>query len=250
MSHPPPVDYATPATPVPHGWPTVAALFTAVVATFSSLLFVVELLHNSLSPLWPVWAVSVVVTAVLLWVGWGAGRTVVWIRRTNRAAATLAVLAAVLGVLQVANSTTFFGTDPHVIGRRINGCDRRLSVLGQIVTLYAMEHNRRYPDTLDDLIGYLGMTSADFRPPLDRTRRATPPAAPYVYVGKGLTYPAGLDVVVAYEPPSNHAVDGKMMHVLFGDGRTELIRGDAVDRVMKQLEGATGAVVIGARDRQ
>jgi len=110
---------------------------------------------------------------------------------------------------------------------------------------WANRHDWRLPDRLEDLVAAglldsrdLACPTADALPSFDSfagpdepagaAAAATRPAAAvrstYVYLGGGLTTPAGFDTVVLYEPPRHFG--GTAMNVLFGDGSVRVLTGD------------------------
>lgn len=126
-------------------------------------------------------------------------------------------------------------------------CASNLRQVGQAIQIYANENKGQFPDTIDQLMltGDLGPealvcpTSNDTIAPGTTPHEhvaslATPGHLSYVYVGKGLTYRAGADVVVAYEPPANHRNDG--MNVLYADGHVDWVGRNVAPKVISELE--------------
>lgn len=77
---------------------------------------------------------------------------------------------------------------------------------------YANDHDGKLPDSLEAL------ASVDERVTL---RCPSQTGMPYVYYGRGQTWPLDADVPVVAEPLANHEGDG--MNVLFGDGSVRWI---------------------------
>lgn len=77
-----------------------------------------------------------------------------------------------------------------------------------------------------------------------------PGAVSYAYLGKGLTS-ADLnqnpDIVLAYEPLSNHGGFG--MNVLFGDGTVEWVQGARAQSILFQASSGSHPVKLGQRHR-
>jgi hypothetical protein len=99
-----------------------SALLLGVFCFVTMPFALVELLHNNLSPFALPWSGLV---AIDFWFLIYARRCAVTTndgRGTNRVTLSLLSLSVVLGSLTVLNTTSFFGTDPHVVGRRVNTC--------------------------------------------------------------------------------------------------------------------------------
>jgi len=109
-------------------------------------------------------------------------------------------------------------------------CAANLSAIGQAILLYADGNRGQLPDTLATLMQTEDITGnvfvcpeSDDTPADSHTNLATAAGhLSYIYIGNGMNS-ANLtrDIVVAYEPLSNHADAG--MHVLFGDGHVDFI---------------------------
>ena len=143
-------------------------------------------------------------------------------------------------------------------------CSSNLRQIGQAIVIYSNAHDRRLPETLEDLLlDDIEITPYVFvcpgsndevvpgvstTPPIagDETVRrirarglptslddSPPPAlqpryCSYIYVGRGLVMnDVTADTILAYEPLSNH--DGDGCHVLFGDGHVKFLeRAEAI----------------------
>ena len=115
------------------------------------------------------------------------------------------------------------------------------------IAMYANDHHGRYPDDLgtlflnEDLDARVAICpNTNDVPAIGPTTQAvvtsmlTPGHLSYVYLGKGLTdATATADVVVLYEPLSNHSNEG--MNVLFGDGHTVWLTAGQAQPLLKQL---------------
>jgi prepilin-type processing-associated H-X9-DG protein len=103
-----------------------------------------------------------------------------------------------------------------------------LRQIGLAVQIYANEHKGKFPDeisqTLDEDITaavFVNPRSNTSLPPGlqgDALKRWVNESSDYVYVGKGLTYQAGADTVIAYEKPEG-LQDG--VNFLYADGHVE-----------------------------
>ncbi len=110
---------------------------------------------------------------------------------------------------------------------------------------YANKHNGRYPDTMEELLASTGMTAQMFICPDSHDTRATGTIeqqtatlmagghCSYVYLGKGLTSDAPAEVVLVYEPLSNHFNKG--MNVLFGDFHVQFIPATQAQAMLKSI---------------
>lgn len=108
-------------------------------------------------------------------------------------------------------------------------CASNMRQIGQAMLLYSNDNLGNFPETLDQLLLTQDITSEVFTCPSSNDSPASGPDAKtqaanlnagghlsYVYVGKGMTNAAGADVVVLYEPLTNHSNDG--INILWGDG--------------------------------
>jgi prepilin-type processing-associated H-X9-DG protein len=113
-------------------------------------------------------------------------------------------------------------------------CSSNLRQIGQALLLYSVDHGGRYPDSFDELL--VAMNDPGFEqvfccPDTNDTPAAGPTTQAvaanltagghlsYVYAGRGWTSTtATADVVLAYEPLSNH---GDGINILWGDGHVE-----------------------------
>jgi prepilin-type processing-associated H-X9-DG protein len=111
-------------------------------------------------------------------------------------------------------------------------CASNLRQIGQATMLYANDHQGRYPDTIGELMEE-DITTAVFICPGSNDEPAAAAATTqataanihsgghlsYIYLAKGLTNTGQTNLVLVYEPLSNHQNRG--MNVLFGDGHVE-----------------------------
>lgn len=131
------------------------------------------------------------------------------------------------------------------------GCATNLRHVAAALQAWANRHDWRLPDRLEDLVAAglldpkdLLCPTAESLPSFDSFTAfgepgvagepagagAGPTTGPagarstYVYLGQGLTTPAGFDTVVLYEPPRHFG--GVAMNVLFGDGSVRMLTGD------------------------
>lgn len=112
--------------------------------------------------------------------------------------------------------------------------------------MYAQDHGGKLPNDLvtlfktEDLSSFVFVCpSTSDVPAAGPTTQAVmnamkqPGTVSYIYVGKGLTSSdLTADVILAYEPPSNHGGTG--MNVLFGDGHVEWLEGKLAQSVVSQ----------------
>lgn len=114
-------------------------------------------------------------------------------------------------------------------------CASNLRQIGQAIMLYARDHDRAYPPTLDLLVTDLHPSC--FVCPYSNDRAATGPTTKaiaakitgqgycsYLYFGAGLTMSSPSDIIVACDHPDNHKDAG--INVLFADGHVEWFPAD------------------------
>lgn len=133
-------------------------------------------------------------------------------------------------------------------------CAENLHEIGYAMFIYASRHGGKLPDDFATLLQSEGLPPVVFvcpncsqSPPSGPTTRAViaamkmPGAVSYRYLGKGLTIEqADTDVVLAYEPLSNH--DGRGMNVLFGDGHVEWIEGVRAKKLLDEVSSGARPV--------
>ena len=133
-------------------------------------------------------------------------------------------------------------------------CPSNMRQIGQGCAMYANDHHGRYPDDLgtlflnEDLDASVAVCpNTNDVPAIGPTTQAvvtsmlTPGHLSYVYLGKGLTdATATADVVVLYEPLSNHSNEG--MNVHFGDGHTEWLTAGQAQPLLQQVAAGTWPV--------
>ena len=127
-------------------------------------------------------------------------------------------------------------------------CASNLRQIGHAILVYASKHNGHLPDDLPTLIETEDLSPNVFCCPNTSdvpaagpttqaimTEMKKPGTVSYLYLGKGLTSSdLTADVVLAYEPLSNH--QGRGMNVLFGDGHVEWVQGSLVEGVLSQAK--------------
>lgn len=136
-------------------------------------------------------------------------------------------------------------------------CASNLRLIGMSVQVYASANGGKLPDTLEQLVasGELAPdalvcpTSNDTiapgaTPQAQAASLATPGHLSYVYLGKGLDHRANADVIIAYEPPSNHRNDG--MNVLYADGHVEFKGKNVAGNIISELEAGQNPPPSGA----
>src|SRR4051812_48565736 len=98
-------------------------------------------------------------------------------------------------------------------------CKSRMMGLGKALKKYADDHQRRYPESLEQLVrdGYAqraGLTANDFICPGSHDHISASEAAQwgghqlshssYIYIGKGLTEDSPSETALLYEQSANH----------------------------------------------
>jgi prepilin-type processing-associated H-X9-DG protein len=170
--------------------------------------------------------------------------------RRRRTGAGLAMLCLLVGAAGAAYGATWAARSLKPV-RDYAGpaaCARQLQEIGRALGRYAVANRGRYPDSFATLVLTQDLDPSYLVCPCTAHTPATGPTTQallanlaarghmsYVYAGKGLTYRATADYVLAYEAPVNHG-GGKGMNVLFADGHVEMVRGDAADRLFEKLE--------------
>lgn len=136
---------------------------------------------------------------------------------------------------------------PTVVGLRVK-CGSNMRQIGQAIWLYSNENRGLFPPRLEDLILTQDITSEVFVCP-STSHTAAPGTTPqqqaaaltsqpghlsYVYVGQKMNSTVGADVVVLYEPLTNHNQAGSNM--LFGDGRVEWIEAKQAGKIIAEVQ--------------
>ncbi|CAN5507461.1 hypothetical protein BH09PLA1_BH09PLA1_20120 [soil metagenome] len=99
--------------------------------------------------------------------------------------------------------------------RSVPPCASNMRIVGQALLLYSMEHSGKYPQRLDELLGY------DWSPSADRFSCATS-GKPAVFMSPGATASdLTAEDIVAHEPLSAHNAEGS--NVLYGDGHVNWV---------------------------
>ena len=158
-------------------------------------------------------------------------------RRERRVAERVAMVVIVLVLIYVVGGLLApLLNSPHPQSPRVR-CASNLRQIGQGIQMYANDHAGKLPDDFSTLLEAEDLSPEVFvcpegtaTPPSGPTTQAImaamkkPGAVSYIYLVKGLTS-ADLnqnpDIVLAYEPLSNHGGSG--MNVLFGDGHVEFL---------------------------
>jgi hypothetical protein len=130
-------------------------------------------------------------------------------------------------------------------------CASNLHQIGLAILLFTQEHGGHYPDSFAQLMTEEQLTASVFVCPSSNDQAAsgdnpdavaanlyTPHHLSYVYVGKGkTTATVNADMVIAYEPLTNHQDDG--MEVLYGDGHAKWVSRGAAKQLVAKLSPAT-----------
>ena len=125
-------------------------------------------------------------------------------------------------------------------------CAANLRSIGQGLMMYANDHGGQYPDSLAALItdedmnpGILLCPSCNGTQATGSTTQALladfakPGRCDYIYLGKGLRNPFPPNLVLAFEPITDHT--GKGANVLFGDGHAEWLDQPAMITLLTDL---------------
>src|SRR5688500_3160989 len=108
------------------------------------------------------------------------------------------------------------------LNARRDPCSSNMRVIGQALLLYSVDHGGRYPQRLEELLGY------DWSPSPERFRCGIS-GKPVIFVGLGaVASDLTADDVVAHEQPSGH--DGEGSNVLYGDGHVAWLTSDQLER--------------------
>lgn len=136
---------------------------------------------------------------------------------------------------------------PRVVANRVK-CGSCMRQIGQAIWLYSNENKGLYPPRLEDLILTQDITSDVFVCP-STNHTAAPGATPqqqaaamssrpghvsFVYVGQKMNSTAGANVVVLYEPLSNHNQAGSNM--LFGDGHVDWVEAKQAAKIIAEVQ--------------
>ena len=130
-------------------------------------------------------------------------------------------------------------------------CASNLRQIGQGVQMYANNHGGQCPDTFEQLL-----VDQDLSPDVFVCHSTTDSYAPgataqaqaanlskgghlsYVYAGKGLTQPgsfaASRNIVLAYEPLTNHTSQG--VNMLFADGHVAFVPAAQAKQIITDLQ--------------
>lgn len=130
-------------------------------------------------------------------------------------------------------------------------CASNLRQIGLACMMYANIHGGQWPGQLSDTLQMEDVTPDLFCCPastdttvqgqplqVDAHGLTTSRHLSYHYLGKGLRNPVPLNVVIAYEDPFNHGTRG--MHIVFSDGRVDLLEPADAQHFIKAAESVRG----------
>lgn len=158
-------------------------------------------------------------------------------RRFGRWALFLSPAAAFLLVLLV----RFFNREMGIV--TAVPCASNLRQIGQGCVLFANDHEGCFPVSFAELLKSEDISPAVFAcPNMSTPVPATVPSdwpdtcGDYAYVGAGLRTDAPPEVIVAYEPVSNHA--GRGSNLLFADGHVEFVARAELAKTFRDSDAA------------
>ena len=125
-------------------------------------------------------------------------------------------------------------------------CRDRLGMIGQVIWLYAGDHQTSFPPDLQTLARYgesidvdrllrnamVCPVSSDNKPE-NAASIANPSRCSYIYIGADLTTRSNPKCVVAVEDPANHWPKGA--NVLFADGHAEFLDLPTIQLILNNL---------------
>ena len=163
-----------------------------------------------------------------------------WKKRWTLAGLAIVVLMFVSGIAAtgITHQTAWLAASPRPLIRygswragRVH-CASNLLQIGQGIALYANDHGGRFPDDLSLLVLHADLSPGALICASSIEEQATGETVEevaansikrghcsFIYVGRGLTWPAAEDLIVAYEYDENH--EGQGMNILFADGHVE-----------------------------
>ena len=163
-----------------------------------------------------------------------------WRPRWTVAAATIIVLTFVAGIsaVGITHQSAWLATSSQPLlhsrnreaANRIK-CAANLRQIGLALSIYALDHQGRFPDTLAELPPTVDIATSVFVCPATNQEPAKYSTSQesvahfiedhcsYIYYGKGLKTPIPATRIIAVEPLANHNREG--MNILFGDGHAE-----------------------------
>ena len=126
-------------------------------------------------------------------------------------------------------------------------CYKNLRQIGVAALMYAATHQGVFPDSLETAFLTEGLSAEVFTCPSGPDVKATGATqsqiaanihagghCSYIYVGANLTSSSPATSIVAFDFPTNHAMDGGS--VLYADGHTEFVMLDKLVQLVPMLE--------------
>jgi prepilin-type processing-associated H-X9-DG protein len=131
-------------------------------------------------------------------------------------------------------------------------CAANMRQIGQAIQIYANTNKGAFPPNLDALLTNGSLSGAEFACPSDSIAPQTGMTTltpgtnlSYVYVGQGKNYAAASNVVILYEPMTNHANDG--MNMLFADTHVEWFPRVQAQKMIAEVEAGQNPPPSGPR---
>lgn len=232
-----------PTTPVHNPEATASAVFAGMLPVLLSLILMTR--EGMDSP--AVFGVWLLLSAAAIAFGRAGRARSKMLGGKGRVRSRLGIAGGVGGlVLLVLGFIIFIGGLNRGIERanRIK-CVSNMRNIHRAMALFAKENGGALPQSVGQLLDHIDASAFVCHSSQDKTAvgATTREVAAnllksdhcsYVYVGAGMTWPVGADVVIAYEESDNH--DGEGIHVLFGDGVVKWNSAEEAEQLLKTLK--------------